>query len=230
MSVSEREKKLKSSGIEALDLYYLSKSFDGLFWGILSFYILLMSTFQDFVFSTFPYLCILPLVILNRAAMKMPINLKIDAKWDSNITQIKVFSLIALFNFPFLIFAVKSGINKYYAICILVGFYAILQVLILLTKISHSLGSFYEDSSIARESKISTSLLYISSLTAIIYLLLVTARPDIIAKLNVLGRAEIFVKVAILAVIVFPLLLPVTLLFRVKTLISHNIKDKIRKK
>lgn len=229
MSDNLEEGESLSYSPDIISLYSLSRCLDGIFWGMLFFYITLIATFQDLVFSTFPFLCCLPLMMISYASFKLPVDFLKEPAWKKNLENLRTFSLIAAFTFPFIIFMVKADKNDYFAICSIVAVYAVLRMIVSLARMSVLLGSFFGEEGLAKEGRLAVVFIYLSLITAASYIFTVISNPALINNLLNSGSLGLIIKVGILIIIVFPLLLPVTLLFRLKTLIIFNTKEKLRK-
>ena len=229
MSEPEKDIEIKPVAESALiDMFTLSRSLDGIFWGLLTMYISVIATFQDLLFSTFPYLMCLPLLVISYSAIKMPLSFMADEKWQKNIQNLKTFSVVAVFTFPFVVFLVKAGNNNYFAICTIIAVYSFLRVLTSSAFMAHHLGEHFNEKLLAKEARAAIGFIYLSIIVAAVYIFLVAAKPGIVAVYLNSGSLGLIIKVAMLIVIVFPLLLPVTILFRLKTLILLNTKEKMR--
>ena len=218
-----------SNKSDLIGLYSLSRCLDGMFWSLLFFYITLIATFQDFVFSTFPFLCCLPLFMIAYSSFKLPVDFIKEESWARNLQGLRTFSLIAAFTFPFIVFLVKADRDSYFAICSITAVYALLRMITAIARLSVLLGEFYSEANLAKEGKLSVFFIYVSMITAASYVFAVVSNPALINNLLNSGSLGLIIKVGVLIVIVFPLLLPVTLLFRLKTLIIFNTKEKLRK-
>ena len=214
---------------DLISLYSLTRSLDGIFWGLLFFYLTLIATFQDLVFASFPFLCCLPLFLISYSAYKIPIDFLSDPKWKKCLENLRTFSMIASFTFPFIIFMIKADRNDYFAICSIVAVYGAIRTVISLSGLSVQLGTYYDDKNLAKEGKLAVVLIYVSIMTAIAYVFTAVSNPALVGALLNSGTFGLIFKVGILIIIVFPLLLPLTLLFRLKTLIIFNTKEKLRK-
>lgn len=214
---------------DLLSLFTLTRCLDGIFWSLLTFYVILISTFRDLIFSSFPFLVCLPLFVICLVSFKIPGDFLSVPEWRKNIQMMKVFSLVAAFNFPFIIFLVRGSSSSHFSICSIVAIYSTMRVLNGVVLTTKSLGGYYQEESLVKESRMASIFLYLSISVAIAYLYMVTARPAFLA--NVLNNQSVgvIIKVSMLIVIIFPLLLPVTLLFRIKTIISIKTKNKLRK-
>ena len=222
---TNEENELKSP--ELLELYVLTRSLDGIFWGLLTLYVAIISTFQDLVFSTFPYLMCLPLFVILYSAVKMPLSFMDNPVWSRNIQNLKLFSLIAAFTFPFIVFLIRGGSSNYFAMCSIVAVYSFLRLLTSCCYMAQHLGTFYKEEVMAREARIAIGFIYLSVIVAAVYIFLVAAKPAMVSSI-MNGSLGLIIKLSMLIVIVFPLLLPVTLLFRLKTLVILNTKEKLR--
>ncbi|MCM8541768.1 MAG: hypothetical protein NE328_15985 [Lentisphaeraceae bacterium] len=220
------ENELKSP--ELIELFILSRSLDGIFWGLLTLYIAIIATFQDLIFSTFPYLMCLPLFVILYSSVKIPISLIDNAHWKKNIQNLKIFSLLAAFTFPFIVFLVRGGTNNYFALCTIIAVYSFLRLLTSCAYMAQHLGAFYKENVLAKEAKVAIGFIYLSVIVASVYIFLVASKPAIVSAIINNGSLGLIIKVSMLIVIVFPLLLPVTLLFRLKTLVILNTKEKLR--
>jgi len=214
---------------DLLSLYTLTRCLDGVFWGLLFFYLTLIATFQDLVFSTFPFLCCLPLFLIAYSAFKIPVDFVEGTTWKKNLENLRTYSLVAAFTFPFVIFMIKADKNDYFAICAIAAVYGSLRMITSLARIAIELGVFYEEKSLAKEGRLAVVFIYISIITAVAYLFTAVSNPALLNNILHSSNLGVLLKVGILIIIVFPLLLPVTLLFRLKTLIIFNTKEKLRK-
>lgn len=171
----------------------------------------------------------LPLFVIAYSSMKLPANFLSEPDWQRNIQNMRLFSLVASFTFPFVVFLIRGGTNNYFVLCTIVAIYSILRLLTSCSLMARLLALFYREEVLAKEAKIAIGFIYLSISVAAAYIFIVAARPGWLNEILNRGYLGIIIKVSMLIVIVFPLLLPVTLLFRLKVLVSQNTKEKLRK-
>ena len=85
------------------------------------------------------------------------------------------------------------------------------------------LSAKYQDTGLVQEGRTTAYLLYISALLMVLYIVL-SVKQD----LFILETVNMAVKAAWLILVVFPLLLPLTIMFRVRLLVVQNYKEKLR--
>lgn len=216
--------KLEEETIDKVDpsVYIdLIRAQDVIFGSVLAFYVIFTASFQDIEMSLFPYLSALPLFCIAYTTMKLPANF--DCKnWASSLLKLRLFSVIAAFTFPFFIF-VQSSNSIYFMSCTLIGLFSFYKFLLVNTYMCSLLSLKYKDAGLAQEGRTTAYLLYISALLMVFYIVL-SFKQD----LFILETVSMAVKAAWLIIIVFPLLLPLTIMFRVRLLVVQNYKEKLR--
>ena len=171
----------------------------------------------------------LPLFVILYSAIKIPLSFTDSEQWRKNTQNLKMFSLVAALTFPFIVFLVRGGTNNYFALCSIIAVYSFLRLLTSCAYMAQHLGLFFKELVLAKESKIAIAFIYLSVVVAGAYIFLVASKPTLVSAIMNNGSLGLIIKVSMLIVIVFPLLLPVTLLFRLKTLVILNTKEKLRK-
>ena len=171
----------------------------------------------------------LPLFVISYSAVKIPTTFIKEAGWQKNIQNMKLFSLVAAFTFPFIIFLIRGGTSNYFVICTIIAIYSVLRLLTACSYMAQYLGRYYREETLAKEARIAVGFIYLSIVVAAVYIFIVASRPAWVSAVINNGSMGLIIKVSMLIVIVFPLLLPVTLLFRLKALVIQNTKEKLRK-
>jgi hypothetical protein len=207
--------------IEPSDYIDLIRAQDVIFGNLLAFYVIFSATFQDIEMSIFPYLSSLPLFCIAYTTMKLPANFDIEG-WQSIVFKLRLFSAIAAFSFPFFIFVHISS-SAYFMTCTLIGLFSFYKFLAVSTKMSSLLSLKYDDPSLAQEGRTTGFMLYVSALLVVVYLAL-SLKQDMF----IIEQVGVAARVAWLILIVFPLLLPLTVMFRVRLLVVQNYKEKMR--
>ncbi|MCM8535804.1 MAG: hypothetical protein NE334_07710 [Lentisphaeraceae bacterium] len=208
--------------------FSLIRSVDFISWSFLSFYCLVLVTMQDIYFSIFPYLMAAPLFTLMYGTLKLPDQFLPTIEWQSIVNRLRVFSLLLAFTFPFIIFVQLVEKNTYFAICCGLAIFALMQILIGLAELCHYVSREYQEFVLASEGRLAVRLVYAFAFVSVVIMALYMADLEIIRALKDKGLLDAVLKLSVL-LLVFPLIFPVTLIFRLKFLMLRKYKEQVRK-
>lgn len=209
--------------------FSLLRGVDFISWSLCAFYCLGLFTFQDIQFTTFPFLIILPLLSLVYGTLIIPDDFLDEKSWINNVTKLRCFSLICALNFPFVIFIQMTDKSNYFAICCGLVIYSFVQILLSISELSHKVAASYEESVLASEGRLGVRMIYVFTLLSLIAMLLYMTNPVFLRELKYSGYLDAALKVMALFLI-FPVIFPVTLLFRLKFALLKKHKEEIRNK
>ena len=207
--------------------FTLLRGIDFISWGLCAFYCLALFILQDIYYSSFPYIINVPLFAVVYGSFLIPNDFLDEKVWRVALLKLRSFSLICALNFPFVIFIQMSEKNTYFAICCGLVIYSFVQILLALSDISHQVASRFYEPLLASEGKLSTKMIYIFTLLAVVVMLLYMSDPGFLRELKYSGFLNIILKLLVL-LLVFPMIFPVTLLFRLKFALIKKHKEEIR--
>ena len=225
---SPKENFLKSlSKHDAISQFSLVRSIDFISWSFVAFYSLILVTMQDIYFSTFPFLMNIPLFTLMYGALKLPESYLPEKEWQFVVSRIRTFSTIGAFTFPFVIFVQLTHKSTYFALCCGLAVFSLMQILIAVSEICRLISVKFNEHVLASEGKLAVRLIYVFAFLAVLIMSLYIIEPEFLRQLKERGLMDHVLKVAIL-LLVFPLLFPVTLIFRIKFTLIRKYKENIR--
>ncbi len=227
--VIQKETSPHLSTVGVLPIFKVLRVLEGSFWALLVFYICLIATVKDWTFATFPYLSCVPLFVLIYLAFRFPVEFIVEQKWQDNLRDFKIYSLIAAFNFPFLVFLSKGTVNEYFKWCSIFAVYALFKVLKVFLKMVVYGGGVYGDKSLVQEAKLALILLNISVFILLSLTYLYLKMPIIFTEFTGLEGKFGLVKLLVLILIIFPLIFPITLLFRIRCLVYQDYLTKVER-
>ena len=207
----------------------LIRSLDCQAWSLLSFYFLLLVTTQDILVVNFPYLVCIPLMSLVYGVLKLPDKFMGLSNWSARVFRMRLYVLVGAFNFPFVIFMLKNGPRPHYVISSYLAVVALVLYLLRVAAMSQVLGNQYNDPALESEGRMGVRLIYFSVflLSAVALVFAILPHFKVLQVLATSRLTEIiFILVALICV--FPLVLPITLLFRVKSVVLRNLKESVR--
>ena len=206
--------------------FSLLRGLDFISWSLVAFYCLALFTLQDIYFSNFPYFVLLPLLSLVYGSFVIPDDFLDERGWRLSITKLRCYSLICALNFPFLIFIQLAGKNTYFAICCGLVIFSIVQILLAVTEMSYSVASKFHETILASEAKLGRRLIYVFTLLTVVVMLFYMGNPGFLRELKYKGVLDAALKIMALF-LVFPIIFPVTLLFRLKFALIKKHKEEI---
>ena len=207
--------------------FSLLRGVDFISWSLCAFYCFGLFTFQDIYYTSFPYLIMIPLLSLIYGAFLLPDGFLEDKNWRTIVTKLRCYSLVCGLNFPFVIFIQMSDKNKYFAICCGLVIYSFVQILLSISELSHKVAARYEEPVLASEGRLGVRMIYIFTLLSVVAMLLYMTNPGFLRELKYSGYLDAALKVMALF-LVFPLIFPVTLLFRIKFSLLKKHKEEIK--
>jgi hypothetical protein len=226
VDISSTELSEKAARVQDVTRFIdLIRSLDIIFWNLAAFYVIFISSFQDIESSLFPYLSALPLFCIAYSTMKLPVNFDING-WREMILNLRAFSLIASFTFPFFVF-MNSSTSQYFMVCTLVALFTFYKFLSAIMAMCNVL-SVKNDPVLAKEAKATGVLIYASAFLLAAYLLMLIFQPLLLQHIFTIAKYGYVLKAGLMIIIVFPLLLPLTIMFRVKQIVVQNYKEKLR--
>jgi hypothetical protein len=216
-----------TSSANLLNHFSLLRGVDLIFWSLLIFYGLILVTMQDVYILSFPYLMVLPLGSLVLGTLKLPDGFSQSEDWPKALNRLRIFSLIGAFTFPFVIFVQLSEKNTYFALCCGLGIFAIMQILIGTAQLCRIVSLSLNEQTLAAEGKLAAKLIYLFAIIMVIVMMLYINDSSLIRTLHDRGLLDAAFKVLVLF-LVFPLIFPITLLFRLKFALFKMYKQKVR--
>lgn len=218
---------MKSNSSKNLLIQFsLLRGLDFISWSLVAFYCLALFTLQDIYFSSSPYFVLLPLLTLVYGALIIPDTFLDERGWRLSVTKLRCYSLVCALNFPFIIFIQLVGKTTYFAICCGLVVFSLVQILLALTELSYSVASRFYESILASEAKLGRRLIYAFTLITVVVMLLYMGNPGFLRELKYKGILDAALKIMALF-LVFPMIFPVTLLFRLKFALIKKHKEEI---
>lgn len=214
----------KQESDDAVSHFNLIRGLDCILWSLTSFYILLLFQWQDFFIASFPFVVCLPLFSLAYGSFQLPVKL-----WQSPLNEVssmQSWSLLAALTFPFVLF-MQESFTFYFILCAFVSLVSCVKVLLVLMKICLRISEGYKDAVLLSEAKWARRFIYFAvvlvSVSACLYFVYLDELRGLIRGYG-LG---LLMRLGVLF-LVFPLLFPVTLLFRLKLLVIRKYKEKLQ--
>ena len=216
--------KAKKTGL--LSLVDLTRNLDIIFWNLLAFYVILISTFQSVEVSAFPFLSCLPLFCVAYVTFKISASAFKDEKYAAVLRKMRVYSLVAAFNYPFFIF-IQSYDSLYFLICTFIAMAAFYLFLTEEVALCAILSEKFDDHILARECRKTGMLIYVSAVLFTAYLIMTVQVPLLYELILSMGEWGRVIEILLFVIIMFPLMLPLTLLFRLRLLLVQNYREKM---
>ncbi|NQZ57030.1 MAG: hypothetical protein HRT88_06115 [Lentisphaeraceae bacterium] len=221
---------MEEHGKSLIQQLTMVRRLDGLAWSLASFYALMIFTFQDIFVSSSPFICCVPLFLMAFACLRIPVGIENLPKWNSTVKKLQIGVFLCAFNFPFLIFIEKGSDSLYLSLCSFISLLSLFCSLGWIAAVCQSLAHSLGDSVVESEAKIAQRLIWSVLVGALLLVTIFLIMKETVFMQHLLSSRQwgLTWRFATLF-FVFPLILPLTLLFRIKFSLLKRYKDNLQR-
>ena len=221
---------MEEHGKSLIQQMTMLRGLDGLGWSLASFYVLMIFTFQDIIVSSAPFMSCVPLFLMAFACLRIPVGMENLPKWNSTVKKLQIGVFLCAFNFPFLIFIEKGSDSLYLFLCSFISLLSLFCSLGWIAGLCQSLAHFLGDSVIESEAKIARRLIWSALVGAFLLLTIFLIMKDTVFMQSLLSSRQWGFSWRFTTLFfVFPLILPLTLLFRIKFALLKRYKANLQR-